>query len=60
QHLDSKYPEPRIAISSSRPHEPVARNGSSIRALQLPESRIEAKGFFFWFFKYGFWEGRGR
>ncbi|CAN1164213.1 hypothetical protein LINPERHAP2_LOCUS25459, partial [Linum perenne] len=45
QHLNSKYPEPRIAISSSRRHEPVARNGSSIGALQLPESRIEAKGF---------------
>ncbi|CAN1124641.1 hypothetical protein LINPERHAP2_LOCUS2452, partial [Linum perenne] len=45
QHLDSKYPEPQIAISSSRRHEPVARNGSSIGALQLPESRIEAKGF---------------
>ncbi|CAN1782544.1 hypothetical protein LINPERHAP1_LOCUS15895 [Linum perenne] len=38
----------RLIITSIRVssrHEPVARNGSSIGALQLPESRIEAKGF---------------
>ncbi|CAN1725208.1 hypothetical protein LINPERHAP1_LOCUS8, partial [Linum perenne] len=45
QQPTSNHPEPRCAISSSRRHEPVATNGSSIGALQLPESRIEGKGF---------------
>ncbi|CAN1787018.1 hypothetical protein LINPERHAP1_LOCUS17459, partial [Linum perenne] len=59
QHLDSKYPGTRIAISSSRRHEPVATNGSSIGALQLPESKIEAKGIF-GSSNTGFGEGKGR
>ncbi|CAN1762028.1 hypothetical protein LINPERHAP1_LOCUS8172, partial [Linum perenne] len=46
QQLTPKYPEPPGAISSSRRHEPVATNRSSIGALQLPKSRIEVFGDF--------------